>query len=154
MLHIYGIFGIFFVHMVVATHSLMSDTSYGKFSPEIPSYAWKIPWERIFGTTLLHMFLANIPIEFTLVWCNLVFVDRTIACNNLLFWGDIAISLLINCLMIIIAKILYLTLREQCPNKGFFWSVFSCIWSRKNTVFGHFSRSVVMAVYGNAFNTV
>ena len=31
MLHIYGIFGIFFVHMVVATHSLMSDTSYGKF---------------------------------------------------------------------------------------------------------------------------
>ena len=24
---------------------------------------------------------------------------------------------------------------------SFFWSVFSCIWTRKNSIFGHFSRS-------------
>ena len=127
--------------MVVATHSLMSDTIYGKFSPEIPSYAWKIPGERIFGTTLLHMFLTNIPIEFTLVWCNLVFVDKTIACNNLLFWGDIAISLLINCLMIIIAKILYLTLREQCPNKGFFLvRIFLYLVQKKHRIWALFTQ--------------
>ena len=41
-----------------------------------------------------------------------------------------------------------LALREKCPNTEFFWSVFSCIQSeyrkiqtRKNFVFGYFSRS-------------
>ena len=40
------------------------------------------------------------------------------------------------------------SLREKCPNAEFFWSVFSCIRTeyrkiptRKNSVFGHFSRS-------------
>ena len=30
-------------------------------------------------------------------------------------------------------------LREKCPNTKFFWSVFFCIQTRKNSVFGHFS---------------
>ena len=41
------------------------------------------------------------------------------------------------------------TLREKCPNTEFFLSVLSCIGTesrkirtRKNSVFGHFSRSV------------
>ena len=54
-----------------------------------------------------------------------------------------------------------ITLREKCPNTEFFWSVFSRIWNeygeilrdtqsecgkirtRKNYIFGHFSRSVI-----------
>ena len=39
-------------------------------------------------------------------------------------------------------------LREKCPNMEFFWSIFSCIRTeykkrrtRKNSVFGHFSRN-------------
>ena len=32
-------------------------------------------------------------------------------------------------------------LREKCPNTEFFWSVFFCIWTWKNSVFGYFSCS-------------
>ena len=55
-----------------------------------------------------------------------------------------------------------LSLRKNCPNTEFFWSVFSCIWTeyrdlrskfpysvqirenadQKNSAFGHFSRSL------------
>ena len=42
-----------------------------------------------------------------------------------------------------------ITLCEKCPNTEFFWSVFSCIyfkyrkiWTRKTSIFGHFSRNV------------
>ena len=47
-------------------------------------------------------------------------------------------------------KAVHVKLREKCPNMEFFWSVFSCIQpeyskisTRKNSVFGHFSRSVI-----------
>ena len=43
----------------------------------------------------------------------------------------------------------WLSLREKCPIRSFFWSVFSRIRTeygkiraRKNSIFGHFSRSV------------
>ena len=36
----------------------------------------------------------------------------------------------------------YLTLREKLRNTEFFWSVFFCIPTWKNIVFGHFSHSV------------
>ena len=40
----------------------------------------------------------------------------------------------------------YLSLYYHCvksvQRRSFFWSVFSRIWSRKNSVFAHFSRSV------------
>ena len=46
-------------------------------------------------------------------------------------------------------KTVELALREKCPKRSFFWSVFSFIRTeyrkirtRKNSVFGHFSRSV------------
>ena len=35
--------------------------------------------------------------------------------------------------------------------RSFFWSVFACIWTRKNSVFGHFSRS---AKYGEILDKV
>ena len=40
------------------------------------------------------------------------------------------------------------SLREKCPTRSYFWSVFSCvqseyrkIWTKNNSVFGHFSRN-------------
>ena len=43
-------------------------------------------------------------------------------------------------------------LREKCPLRNYFWSVFSCIRAeyrrirtRNNSVFGHFSRNVSIA---------
>ena len=65
-------------------------------------------------------------------------------------------------------KYLKTSLREKCPNTEFFWSVFPCIRTkygdlqskspysvriltrkirtRKNSVFGHFSRSAILKV--------
>ena len=34
-----------------------------------------------------------------------------------------------------------LSLHEKCPNWSFSWSLFSRIWTRKNSEFGHFSHS-------------
>ena len=49
------------------------------------------------------------------------------------------------------------SLREKCPNTEFFWSVFSYnrseyrkIRTRKNFVFGHFSRSAGFFVIGTS----
>ena len=40
-----------------------------------------------------------------------------------------------------------LTVRESVQTRSFFWSVSSCIRTRKNSVFGHFSRSVMFSGY-------
>ena len=46
------------------------------------------------------------------------------------------------------------SLREKCPNTEFSWSVFSSIRTRKNSVFGLFSRSVLFSIWGILMNVI
>ena len=39
------------------------------------------------------------------------------------------------------------SLPEKCLNLTFFWSEYRKIWTRKNSVFGHFSRSNKVGKY-------
>ena len=39
------------------------------------------------------------------------------------------------------------TQHRMCSNRSFFWSAFSCIRIRKNSVFGYFSHSTIVRGY-------
>ena len=51
--------------------------------------------------------------------------------------------LVVGCLMF--DRVLNTPLHEKCPYSEFFWSVFSRIWTEKNSKYGHFSHSALLS---------